>query len=94
MKNYGLVLNYRSYRSTFELLNDVLVKIVEIKNDCVQFEELKMLIDMINELKKNVCRWVDTTLYVDYLNNKKYIDECFEYCCDEIHELEKDGVIL
>lgn len=91
MKNDGLILNYRS---AFELLNDVLVKIVEIKNDCVQFEEVKMFIDMVNELRKNVCRWVDTTLYVDYLNNKKYIDECFEYCCDIIHELEKDGVTL
>ena len=91
MKNDGLILNYRS---TFDLLNDMLVKIVEIKNDCVQFEEVKMFIDMTNELKKNICRWVDTTLYVDYLNNKRYIDECFEYCCDEIHELEKDGVVL
>ena len=91
MKNDGLILNYRS---TFDLLNDMLVKIVEIKNDCVQFEEVKMFIDMTNELKKNICRWVDTTLYVDYLNNKRYIDESFEYCCDEIHELEKDGVVL
>lgn len=91
MKNDGLILNYRS---TSDLLNDVLVKIVEIKDDCVQFEEVKMFIDMANELKKNVCRWVDTTLYVDYLNNKRYIDECFEYCRDTIHELEKDGVAL
>lgn len=91
MKNDVLILNYSS---TFDLLNDLLVKIVEIENDCVQFEEVKMFIDMTNELKKNVCRWVDTTLYIDYLNNKKYIDEFFEYCCNEIHELEKDGVIL
>lgn len=91
MKNYGLILNYRS---AFELLNDVLVKMKEIENDCVQFEEVKMFIDMANELKKNVYRWVDTTLYVDYLNNKKYIDECFEYCCDIIHELKEDGVEL
>ena len=91
MKDDGLDLNYRS---TFELLNDVLVKIVIMQNNCVQFEEVKILIDMINELRKNVLRWVDTTLWVDYLNNKKYIDECFEYCCETIHELEKDGVIL
>ena len=91
MKNDGLTL---SYRSAFDLLNDMLIKIEEIKNDCVQFEEVKMFIDMTNELKKNICRWVDTTLYVDYLNNKKHIDNCFEYCCDTIHELEKDGVVL
>ena len=89
MKNDELNLNYRS---TFELLNDVLVKIVLIKNDCVQFEEVKMFIDMTNELKKNVCRWVDTTLWVDYLNNKKYIDDCFEYCSDIINELKEEGV--
>ena len=91
MKNDVLNLNYRS---AFDLLNDMLVKIVEIENDCVQFEEVKIFIDMTNEFKKNVCRWVDTTLYVDYLNNKKHIDDCFEYCCDVIHELEKDGVVL
>ena len=91
MKNDGLTL---SYRSAFDLLNDMLVEIVEIENDCVQFEEVKKFIDMTNEFKKNVCRWVDTTLYVDYLNNKKHIDNCFEYCCDTIHELEKDGVVL
>ena len=89
MKNDGLILNYRS---TFELLNDVLVKLIEIKNDCVQFEEVKIFIDMTNELRKNVFRWVDTTLWVDYLNNKKYIDDCFEYCSDIINELKEEGV--
>ena len=89
MKENLLPLNYRS---TFELLNDVLVKLIEIKNDCVQFEEVKMFIDMTNELRKNVCRCVDTTLWVDYLNNKKYIDDCFEYCSDIINELKEEGV--